>query len=80
MISINSKLTNFAKNLKRFLKEFQILCVGIPNPKTYGQLGEDAYWAPQFLSRGSRMVERDKNHPSRIIWSVGNETGVGPKG
>ena len=44
----------------------------------YAQLGEDSYWAPQFLSRASRMVERDKNHPSVIIWSVGNETGFGP--
>ena len=44
----------------------------------YAQLGEDSYWAPQFLSRASRMVERDKNHPSIIIWSVGNETGFGP--
>ena len=44
----------------------------------YAQLGEDSHWAPQFLSRANRMVERDKNHPSVIIWSVGNETGFGP--
>ena len=44
----------------------------------YAQLGEDSHWAPQFLSRASRMVERDKNHPCVIIWSVGNETGFGP--
>ena len=25
-----------------------------------------------------RMVERDKNHPSVVIWSLGNETGMGP--
>lgn len=31
-----------------------------------------------FLERGSRMVERDKNHPSVIIWSLGNESGYGP--
>jgi len=30
-----------------------------------------------FLDRGSRMVERDKNHPSIIAWSLGNETGYG---
>ena len=30
------------------------------------------------MERGSRMVERDKNHPSIIIWSLGNESGEGP--
>ncbi len=31
-----------------------------------------------FMERGIRMVERDKNHPSVIIWSLGNESGYGP--
>ncbi len=44
----------------------------------YAQLGDDPFWASQFLARAVRMVERDKNHPSIIIWSVGNETGFGP--
>jgi len=35
-------------------------------------------YASAFLERGLRMVERDKNHPSIIIWSLGNETGYGP--
>jgi len=30
------------------------------------------------LDRTIRMVERDKNHPSVIIWSLGNEAGNGP--
>jgi len=30
-----------------------------------------------FLERGARMVERDKNHPSVIVWSLGNESGYG---
>ncbi|MFZ9683313.1 MAG: glycoside hydrolase family 2 TIM barrel-domain containing protein, partial [Cephaloticoccus sp.] len=34
--------------------------------------------APAFLDRAVRMVERDKNHPSIITWSLGNETGYGP--
>jgi beta-galactosidase len=35
-------------------------------------------WAPAHLDRQKRMVERDKNHPSIIIWSLGNECGNGP--
>lgn len=44
----------------------------------YAQLGADPYWANAFLNRAVRMVERDKNHPSIIMWSMGNETGFGP--
>jgi len=44
----------------------------------YDQLCRDPAWAKAFLDRGSRMVLRDKNHPSVIIWSLGNESGVGP--
>lgn len=35
-------------------------------------------WAPAHMDREKRMVERDKNHPSVIIWSLGNECGNGP--
>ena len=35
-------------------------------------------WAPAHLDRIERLVERDKNHPSVIIWSMGNECGNGP--
>ena len=38
---------------------------------------DDRYRA-SFLERGARMVERDRNHPSVIVWSLGNETGYGP--
>ncbi len=34
-------------------------------------------WAPAHLDRMKRMVERDKNHASIIIWSLGNECGNG---
>jgi beta-galactosidase len=40
-------------------------------------LCDDARYASQFLERGLRMVERDKNHPSIIAWSLGNESGYG---
>lgn len=34
-------------------------------------------WAPAIMDRIKRMVERDKNHASVIIWSMGNECGNG---
>jgi beta-galactosidase/beta-glucuronidase len=39
---------------------------------------KDPAFETAFLERGSRMVERDKNHPSVVIWSMGNESGYGP--
>lgn len=42
------------------------------------QLGFDPAWRDAHLSRVMNMVERDKNHPSIIFWSLGNEAGIGP--
>ncbi|MGY5012637.1 glycoside hydrolase family 2 TIM barrel-domain containing protein [Streptomyces sp. 900105755] len=38
---------------------------------------DDDRWTPALLDRVARMVERDKNHPSVVIWSLGNEAGTG---
>ncbi len=45
----------------------------------YGKesLAKDITWLDAHLIRAKRMVERDKNHPSIIIWSLGNEAGDG---
>jgi beta-galactosidase len=40
-------------------------------------LGNNPDWEGAHLDRTMRMVERDKNHPSIIIWSLGNEAGNG---
>jgi beta-galactosidase len=40
-------------------------------------LGNDPAWREAHLDRTRRMVERDKNHPSVIVWSLGNEGGDG---
>ena len=40
-------------------------------------LGNRPDWQAAHLDRIERMVERDKNHPSVIIWSMGNEAGDG---
>ena len=45
----------------------------------YGKysLAKDPKWEKQHVDRMVRLVERDKNHPSVIIWSMGNEGGNG---
>jgi len=43
----------------------------------YHQMCRDPRYSSAFLARGQRMVERDKNHPSIIMWSLGNESGIG---
>ena len=42
------------------------------------QIGFDPAWEAAHVSRVVNMVERDKNHPSIIFWSLGNEAGIGP--
>ena len=41
----------------------------------FSQICQDRRYAGAFLDRAVRMVERDKNHPSVILWSLGNESG-----
>lgn len=43
-----------------------------------GKLASDPAWHAAFMDRAIRMAERDKNHPSIICWSMGNESGYGP--
>ena len=40
-------------------------------------VSDDDAWSHAYVERMSRMVRRDFNHPSVIIWSLGNESGYG---
>ncbi|MEU1620747.1 glycoside hydrolase family 2 TIM barrel-domain containing protein [Streptomyces sp. NPDC005722] len=42
-----------------------------------GNPSDDPAWREAYLDRVERTVERDKNHPSVVLWSLGNEAGTG---
>jgi len=44
----------------------------------YNRICDEPRYAMAFLERVKNMVERDKNHPSILFWSLGNESGHGP--
>ncbi|NCP83754.1 MAG: DUF4981 domain-containing protein [Bacteroidetes bacterium] len=45
---------------------------------TKNELANDPTWEINHIDRVKRMIFRDRNHPSVIIWSLGNESGDGP--
>jgi Beta-galactosidase/beta-glucuronidase len=54
------------------------------NQETHGygyanhEMGEDTAWEGAHVDRAESLVKRDFNHPCVILWSLGNEGGVGP--
>ena len=61
--------------------EYGLMVVCEANVETHGSgpfLTNDPEWAECFLQRARRMAQIHKNHPSIIIWSLGNESGIGP--
>ena len=42
------------------------------------EMGEDTAWKAAHVDRAESLVKRDYNHPCVILWSLGNEGGVGP--
>jgi beta-galactosidase len=61
--------------------EFGLCVVDEANLETHGVgglLSLDPAWAAAYLERATRMVLRDRNHPSICFWSLGNESFSGP--
>lgn len=59
------------------IDEADLECHGMALTGDISKLSNDPDWQAAYLDRAIRMVERDKNHPSVIIWSLGNEAGYG---
>ncbi len=60
--------------------EYGLYLIDEANLETHAfanQICHEPRYASAFLERAIRMVERDKNHPSIILWSLGNESGYG---
>jgi beta-galactosidase/evolved beta-galactosidase subunit alpha len=59
------------------IDEADLECHGLLYAREPFFLNNDQEWRAAFVDRMQRMVERDKNHPSVIMWSLGNESGFG---
>jgi beta-galactosidase len=85
--NINSVRTSHYPNDPRWYTlcdRFGLYVIDEANIESHGMgyhpdrtLGNNPEWKGAHLDRTIRMVERDKNHPSIIIWSLGNEGGDG---
>ncbi|MEM7658024.1 MAG: glycoside hydrolase family 2 TIM barrel-domain containing protein [Bacteroidota bacterium] len=82
--NFNSVRTSHYPNNPRWYEicdEYGLYVIDEANIETHGlggKLSNDPAWHQAFVDRAVRMVERDKNHPSIIFWSLGNESGSGP--
>ncbi|MCD9022816.1 glycoside hydrolase family 2 TIM barrel-domain containing protein [Cohnella silvisoli] len=87
--NINTIRTSHYPNDSRFMElcneygfyvvdEADLECHGMGTASEDGDahgLSRDPSWKAAFVERAARMVERDKNHPCVVMWSLGNESG-----
>ncbi|WP_114576909.1 glycoside hydrolase family 2 TIM barrel-domain containing protein [Saliphagus sp. LR7] len=57
--------------------ETDLECHGMEFAPETPHPSDDPAWTDAYVDRMVRMVERDKNHPSVILWSLGNESDFG---
>ena len=86
--NVNAVRTSHYPNDPRFLAlcdeyglyvvdEADIESHGVVMFENYDFIATNPVWEMQFVNRGVRMVQRDRNHPSIVMWSLGNESGYG---
>ncbi|RRD96440.1 DUF4981 domain-containing protein [Clostridiales bacterium COT073_COT-073] len=59
------------------IDEADLECHGFELTGDYNWLPDDPAWEKAFVERGLRMVMAHRNHPSILMWSLGNESGFG---
>lgn len=59
------------------IDETDLECDGMSLTGNYDYLSNNPDWEEAYVDRMQRMVAKDKNHPSIIMWSLGNESGFG---
>lgn len=59
------------------IAETDLECHGFELTGDYKWITDDPSWELAYVSRMTRMIERDKNHPAIIFWSLGNESAFG---
>ena len=59
------------------IAETDLECHGFELTGDYKWITDDPSWELAYVSRMTRMIARDKNHPAIIFWSLGNESAFG---
>jgi beta-galactosidase len=87
--NINAVRTSHYPNVPEFYDlcdKYGIFVLDEANIETHGLgatsntniIANDPSWEKAIVDRVNRYAERDKNHPCVVIWSLGNESGIGP--
>lgn len=59
------------------IAETDLECHGFELTKKYDWITNDPKWENSYVTRMARMISREKNHPSILFWSLGNESDFG---
>lgn len=59
------------------IDETDLECHGFELTGDYAWISDDPEWEQAYVSRLVRMIQRDKNHPCILMWSLGNESATG---